>query len=185
MNPHEHLILMAHPRSGSTSLFQVLQWPDCRVILLRRKNLLKAVVSVLIAEQTQLWHTWDARQPITEYYRDLKPLDIDGPAGISARIRAINEQIDFLEHAADAHPIRPPLKLIYEDFYFAPVAEQERMLATIWQFLDLEPVPRVRYERFLRSEETMMNSAQTYAFLPNIDEIEAACGSDETGWLFQ
>jgi hypothetical protein len=31
----------------------------------------------------------------------------------------------------------------------------------------------------------MMNSAQTYAFVPNIDEIEAACGNDETGWLFQ
>src|SRR5262245_17652147 len=125
MRPDQRLILFAHPRSGSSSLYQILQlhpqldileepfnegftrWnptnkdylsqivdlpsldtqlaeiftsynglkmldyqlPDdllnpllrreqYLILFLRRKNLLQAVVSVLIAEQTQLWKMW-------------------------------------------------------------------------------------------------------------------------------
>jgi hypothetical protein len=160
----------------------LLQRPDCRVILLRRKNVLKAVVSVLISEQTNLWHKWDARQPLAEYYRNLQPLGI---ADIQTRIRELNALADFLERMVEARPDQRYIKLTYEAFYFAPVTEQERVMTAIWQLLELEPLPRSQYEHFLRPEEMTMNSAETYALVPNIAEIEAACGSDATGWLFR
>ena len=51
--------------------------PDFRVLFVRRRNVLQAVVSVLIAEQTQLWHRWDTTRSIETYYADLDPLDIE------------------------------------------------------------------------------------------------------------
>src|SRR3972149_643545 len=137
MDRNFHVILFAHPRSGSSSLFEILQshpelnileepfnenftrWDaankdyrelvhdipsleaqvseifatwngmkildyqlpadliihllrraDCKIIFLRRRNLLQSVVSVLIAEQTKLWKKWEMTMPLEEYYRN-------------------------------------------------------------------------------------------------------------------
>src|SRR5512133_3353149 len=161
MNPNDRVILFAHPRSGSSSLYQILQlhpdlnileepfnerfteWSpinknyrslifnvpsldaqlaeifisyngvkvldyqlpdelavhllrrtDCKIIFLRRRNLLQSVVSVLIAEQTHLWKRWEMTKPLEEYYRNLQPLDI---AEIQARIRSLKDHLDFFE----------------------------------------------------------------------------------------
>src|SRR6266496_3472368 len=50
----------------------MLQRPDCKIIFLRRRNILQSVVSVLIAEQTHLWKKWEMTQPLEEYYRNLQ-----------------------------------------------------------------------------------------------------------------
>ena len=31
---------------------------------------------------------------------------------------------------------------------------------------------------------TKLNSSEIYRLIPNVDEIEAELGNDETGWLF-
>lgn len=44
----------------------LLRRADCKVIFLRRRNLLQSVVSVLIAEQTRLWKKWEMTKPLEE-----------------------------------------------------------------------------------------------------------------------
>src|SRR5215475_483863 len=50
---------------------------DLYVVFLRRRNLLEAVVSNLIAEQTGLWAAWDRDRPLEDYYTDLGPLSME------------------------------------------------------------------------------------------------------------
>src|SRR5258708_13282152 len=49
---------------------------DLHVVFLRRRNLLEAVVSNLIAEQTGLWASWDRERAVEDYYTDLAPLSV-------------------------------------------------------------------------------------------------------------
>ena len=177
MQPYQRVILFAHPRSGSSSLLQILQlhpqlhlleepfnegfveWsptnkdylsqihnipslqaqladifttynglkmldyqlPDnlIRYILereehlllfLRRKNLLQAVVSVLLAHQTQLWKKWDMTKPLTDYYQHLQRLDI---AEIQQRVRELDEHLRFCEAIIDQRQAGTYIKFIY------------------------------------------------------------------------
>ena len=248
MNPNLRVILFAHPRSGSTSLYQILQshpgldlleepfnenytrWnsgnknylelihdipsleqqiaeiftayngikileyqlpdelavhllrcPDYKVIFLRRRNILQSIVSVLIAKQTRLWKKWEMTRPLEEYYRDLQPLDIQD---VRQRVAGLKEHLDFFESVLDARK-DGAIKLTYEDLYFAEPPQQSQKLEEIWEFLGIRPVELEQVRCYLRPESARINSAATYAFLPNAKEIHDACGSDLTGWLFE
>lgn len=160
----------------------LLQRQDCKIIFLRRRNLLQSVVSVLIAEQTQLWKIWDMTRPLEEYYRDLQPLDI---ADIQNRIADLKEHLDFLEQVVDARPHASAIKLIYEDLYFATTAARNAQIATIWDWLALAPLDPRQLQYYLQPETAKINSAATYAYLPNAWDIEQHCGNDLTGWLYE
>lgn len=54
----------------------------------------------------------------------------------------------------------------------------------MWRFLEEHPVWSDRMDDLLRPERSKMNSATTYRMIPNADQIDARCGSDDTGWLF-
>ncbi len=249
MNPDTHVILFAHPRSGSSSLYQILQlhpdlqileepfnenfmnWnasnknyqelvhdipsldvqlaeiftsyngvkvldyqlptdlavhllqrPDCKIIFLRRRNILQSVVSVLIAHQTQLWKKWDMTRSLEDYYRDLQPLDI---ADIQRRIADQKHQLDFLESVIDARPDHATLKLVYEDLYYAAAVQRNQQIAAIWKLLEIAPLEPERYQYYLRPEAVKINSAATYRLLPNADDIQHLCGNGITGWLYE
>jgi len=160
----------------------LLQRPDCKIIFLRRRNLLQAVVSVKIAIQSNIWQKSDLTQSIVESYRTLLPLDI---ADIQHRVTDLRQHLDFLEAVIDARPDKAVVKLTYEDLYFAAPASQQQQLAAIWELLDLRPPPLEELQPYLRPEEVKINSGATYALLPNAAEIQRLCGSDETGWLFE
>lgn len=49
---------------------------DVKVIALRRRNLLQAAVSQVVAERTRLWKTWDAERDLEDYYRGLPALEV-------------------------------------------------------------------------------------------------------------
>jgi LPS sulfotransferase NodH len=247
MNPGEKLLLLAHPRSGSSNLHEILQlhpeleicnepfnedrtswglqytnycervhdwasletvldeifvtcnglkllsyqlpeeWvirligrPDFRVIFVRRRNVLQAVVSVLIAEQTQLWHRWDTSHPIESYYAELEPLDV---ADVRARVHGLAGELQRLEKAIERQGDGRTRSLVYEDLFFADPAEQIRAMRALWSFLGLNPVSSDRIDYFLRPERSKLNSPATYRLLPNADEIERECGFDATGHL--
>jgi LPS sulfotransferase NodH len=249
MNPNVCLLLFAHPRSGSTSLYQILQlnselniieepfnenytkWnssntdyrarvhdipsldeqvreiftahngikmldyqlpdslvvhllqhPDYKIIFLRRRNILQAVVSVLIATQTALWKKWEMTKPLAEYYRDLQPLDVQD---VRQRVRELKDHLDFFETVIDVRPEDTVIKLVYEDLYFAEIARQHQQIDSIWNLLGVAPLEPEQYEYYLRPECAKMNSEATYAFLPNAREIDECCGNDLTGWLFE
>jgi len=249
MNPNVHILLLAHPRSGSSSLYQILQlhpelnileepfnenftrWDannknyrelihdvpsldrqveeifkthngikileyqlpedlvvhliqraDCKIIFLRRTNLLQSVVSVLIAEQTKLWKRWEIARPLEEYYRDLQPLDIQD---IQRRVIDLKQRLDFFESVLERQPANRTIKLTYEDLYFSQTSQQVRQMAAIWEFLAVPALALQQYQYYLSPDEVKINSAATYAWLPNATEIQERCGNDATGWLYE
>jgi hypothetical protein len=249
MKPNDRIILFAHPRSGSSSLYQILQlhpelnileepfnerfteWnpsnknylshifdipsldaqladifiayngvkvldyqlpddlashllqrSDCKIIFLRRRNLLQSVVSVLLAEQTHLWKKWEMIKPIEKYYRNLQPLDI---AEIQQRIRYLKDHLDFFEGIIETRSARQAIKLTYEELYFASSAQRGQRIDDIWKLLDITPLAQESYQSYLQPESAKINSIRTYSFIPNAEEIQQACGNDETGWLYK
>jgi hypothetical protein len=248
MKPDDRVILFAHPRSGSSSLYQILQlhpelnileepfnehfteWNpnnknylslisdipslnaqlleifnayngvkvldyqlpdelaahllqrlDCKIIFLRRRNLLQSVVSVLIAEQTHLWKKWEMSKPLEDYYRNLQPLDI---AEIQGRIRYLKDHLDFFESVIDNRSAREAIKLTYEELYFASSAQQDQLMNDVWNLLAITPLLPSSYQNYAQPETAKINSAATYSFIPNAEEIQDRCGNDKTGWLY-
>lgn len=249
MNSEFRIVLFAHPRSGSTSLYQILQlhpeinileepfnenytrWdprnknyrdlihdipsldmqlaeifatyngvkvldyqlprdlaihllqrPEGKIIFLRRKNLLQAVVSVLIAKQTQLWKKWEMARPLEDYYRDLRPLDVQD---VQRRVTDLKQSLDFFESVIDSLPEGRAIKLTYETLYFAPPAQRDLQIAALWNLLGIAPLESEQVQYYLQPEAVKLNSAETYAWLPNVMEIQESCGNYVTGWLYE
>lgn len=249
MPPNRRVLLLAHPRSGSSSLYQILQlhpdlnileepfnegftswdarnpdylarvhdtasldavldevWTtyngvkvltyqlpdeliahlvnraDCAVIFLRRRNILQAVVSVLIAHQTNVWKKWEMRQPLEAYYRDLQPLPI---AEVRERVAGLRAGLARTETVVDAREDGATMKLVYEDLYYAPPEKRNQQIDAIWAMLGLAPLDPALYQQFLRPEDAKINGVATYHWLPNAREIDRMCGDDQTGWLFE
>ena len=160
----------------------LLRLPDCKVIFLRRVNLLQSVVSVLIAEQTKLWKKWDMIKPLEDYYRDLRALDIHD---VQKRVIELKQRLDFFESVIDALPKNFTIKLIYEELYFASPAQRHAQIDALWNFLGISPLESDRVQYYLEPGEVKLNSRATYAFIPNAEEIQQSCGNDLTGWLYE
>ncbi len=160
----------------------LLQHPDHKIVFLRRRNLLQAIVSVLIAKQTMLWKKWEMTRPLEEYYGNLQPLDIQD---VQQRVTALKDHLEFLESIIDARPKEAVIKLTYEDLYFSELSQQSQKIAETCGLLGIAPLESEQYPYYLRPEFVKINSAATYAFLPNAREIQEACGNDTTGWLFE
>jgi len=142
---------------------------------------LQSVVSVLIAEQTQLWKKWEMSKPLEDYYRNLQPLDI---AEIQGRIRYLKDHLDFFESVIDNRSTREAIKLTYEELYFASSAQQDQLMNDVWNLLAITPLPPSSYQNYAQPETAKINSAATYSFIPNAEEIQDSCGNDKTGWLY-
>ncbi|HJR81504.1 MAG TPA: hypothetical protein VJ821_15640 [Anaerolineales bacterium] len=160
----------------------LLQRPDCKIIFLRRSNLLQSIVSVLIAKQTQLWKKWEMIKPLEDYYRELLPLDVHD---VQRRVQALKQQLDFFESVLDALPEGKAIKLTYEGLYFTHLSKRETQLAAVWDFLGVEPLELERIQYYLLPETAKINSKATYALLPNALEIQHRCGNNVTGWLYE
>jgi hypothetical protein len=155
--------------------------PDFRVVFLRRQNLLQATVSLMIAGQTHVWHRWDRTEPLNGFYASLAPLDVDYVRRCMAEDL---EHMALCESVVDRRPDDRVLKLVYEDVYFVTRDEQTALLDSLWTFLEVPAIVSERLDYYLRPEMTKLNSEATYRLLPNADEVNEACGSDLTGWLF-
>jgi hypothetical protein len=151
------------------------------VVFIRRRNMLQTVVSNLVAVQTNLWKKWDMTRPLEAYYSGLQPLDLDD---VRARVEGLSQHIRVCESILDRRADGRGLKIVYEDFYFASREEQAKNVAGLWSFLRLEPIPAADLAYYLRPELTKLNSAATYRFLPNAQDVNDLCGSDQHGWLF-
>ena len=249
MNAKSQIVLFAHPRSGSTSLYQILQlhpelnileepfnenytrWDprnknyrdlihdipsldaqlaeifatyngikvldyqlplhlavhllerrDSKIIFLRRKNLLQAIVSVLIAKQTQLWKKWEMTKPLKDYYHELQPLDVQD---VQRRVIDLKQSLGFFESVVDTLPEGKAIKLTYETLYFTPPAKRDAQIAALWKFLRIAPLESEKIQYYLEPAAVKLNSAETYARLPNAMDIQQLCGNPVTGWLYE
>lgn len=137
---------------------------------------------MLIAEQTRLWKKWEMTKPLEEYYRNLQPLDV---TDIQQRVIEMKDHLDFFESVIDERPAHEAVKLTYEELYFSEPSRQEEQITAIWRMLQVPPLHLEHHRNYLRPETAKINSAATYAFLPNARDIDDACGNDETGWLYE
>ncbi len=156
----------------------LLQTPDLRVILMRRANLLQSVVSMMMSEQTHVWHSWDAELPLDQLYRQLAPLDVEDAR---ARIDVLADEVAFYDRvlAGRAHV----LKLTYEDVYLG--GRGRDVLDEATRFVGLDPVADDEADALLDPARTKLNSRESYELVPNARDLDDALGSDATGWLFR
>lgn len=156
--------------------------PECRVIFLRRMNLLQAVVSGLIAVQTQLWKRWEMDRPIDKIYANLKPLSIED---IQERIKYLHKNLDMFEEVILSRPVGTYLRLIYEDLYFSLPEQRQAYLERIFRFLEFDMIDNDTVQQYLDPKKAKINSPETYMFIPNVIEINERLGNDEIGWLLE
>jgi len=156
--------------------------PELRIIFLRRRNLLRAAVSGRIAEQTGAWKVWDLHESIAERYQKLQPLAIP-------RLREIIQgectSMDMYESIVDQRAPGSYIKLWHENLYTPAVEHNRSVLQGVFDLLGLTLPSTAEIDRLLDPAITKLNSDESYRFVPNIDEVEAHLGSDETGWLFE
>ncbi|MEY2424941.1 MAG: Stf0 sulfotransferase [Actinomycetota bacterium] len=160
-------------------LARLVRRPNVRVIALRRRNVLQTAVSQLIAEQTDLWKTWDADGSLEDHYRALTPLDFDL---ITDRMRWTIAEVARVEAALSEVDSARVLRVGYEDLYFVPQSTQDEWLAGLWSFLDLPRADDPEIAHFL-SAAVKQARPSTYGRLPNLEAIEARFGNDATGHL--
>ena len=147
-------------------------------LFLRRRNLLEAVVSNFIAEQTGLWSAWD--RDLQTYYTDLVPPPLEDVRNLLTWPRDnLAEVADILRAREDGRA----LELSYEELFLADRATRWQQVESLWAHLGLSLCTDPRVGRFLENASFRMGGPATYGRLPNLAEIEAILGSDETGHI--
>lgn len=159
----------------------MLLLPQYKVILLRRRNLLQAIVSGLIAEQTDIWHIADLSNESEKRYETLTPLS-------TVEIeKKLNYQSELQEYYRDTCLRRSDgavLMVDYEELYTSDLPQNRAVLKTILQFLEVSDSDITKFDFFIDPGRSKINDVSRYRLLPNGREINEMFGSDVTGWLF-
>jgi hypothetical protein len=158
-----------------------------QVILLTRRNELQRLLSHEIATQTNFWQPENiVRVGSSATTRQLAPLD---PASLHLGICRAREATELIRSALAANGT-PFTELSYEDV-FAPGADLARGLERVDEvlaFLGAGALPAgttlARARHLLDPAIHKMNGELSYHRVPNIEEVEATCGTDETGHVF-
>jgi hypothetical protein len=154
--------------------------PDVKVLVLRRRNLLEAVVSNLIALQTNLWKTWDADHPLEHYYTHLAPIPVDHAQRLLAATKGVLDHVDEIIQRRDDGQV---LRLWYEDFFLVGRTQQCAAVDELWSFLGVERFESPEIDWYLDPANVQMRATKTYGALPNLEELNAALGNDVTGYI--
>jgi hypothetical protein len=161
-------------------LAHLLGRPDLHVVFLRRRNLLEAAVSGLIAEQTGLWAASDRDRALEDHYTGLAPLSVGDVRDKLGQIGAnLAEVAAILGTRRDGRV----LQLCYEDLFLGEPSTRWRLAGSLWSHLGLPPCQNPQVGRFLENASFRMGKPATYGRLPNLAEIEAALGNNDTGHI--
>jgi LPS sulfotransferase NodH len=161
-------------------LAHLLSRRELHVVFLRRRNLLEAVVSSFIAEQTGLWSAWDRERDLEAYYTELAPLSVED---VRELLRLTREDLAAVAAALRTRGDGRALELFYEDMFLADRATRWRLVESLWSHLGLPSCANPRVGGFLDNASFRMGGAATYGRLPNLAEIEGALGNEETGHI--
>ncbi len=161
-------------------LAHLLYRRDLYVMFLRRRNLLEAAVSGLIAEQTGLWAAWDRDRDLEDYYTDLAPLSVED---VRDKLRQIRENVAEVAAILSGRSDGRVLELCHEDLFLGERGTRWRLVESLWSHLGLPPCENPQVGRFLENTSFRMGKPATYGRLPNLAEIEATLGNDETGHI--
>jgi hypothetical protein len=157
-----------------------------RLIVMLRRNLLKRFVSNYLCRNINYW-IGSKREFLTRLDNLLiAPLDSKKVAGAIAKDEdAITSYLDRARAKCEH-----VFCIYYEDLFDSSISDSTKieMVLRVCKFLSLEPIsPSDCYSLFcthIASSELKWCSEETYRRIPGIERIEAAVGSDRTGWLF-
>ncbi len=201
--PRSRIILFAQTRSGSTSLYRVLQsHPHLNLALEPfhdrsaeynpgQKNYVDLIHDVasldralddLFAKQTKVWQISDMNDEAERMYHSLEPFPL----------QKLADGLEYGHHLekrfTNVLRRRPPgtyLELWYERLYTSDVTANRAAAGEIFRFLGLDIPDLEEVDHHLDSRCSKINSVERYALAPNAPEINERFGSDDTGWLLE
>jgi hypothetical protein len=161
--------------------FLLTEGAEC-VVLLRRNNVLKRVVSCALCMQADVWYV-ENNEALDNYRRrKFDPLNIEGIR------RSVQRELALLEEGRqrlrDAN-VRWT-EMVYEDLYGVAGAQREAF-GRLFEFLGIASVspPWPEVSRIIDQPVARLNDDDVYKSVPNIEEVEARIGGNATGWLFR
>lgn len=155
---------------------------DCKVICLRRRNILKTIVSNLVAAQTSIWHISDLNSATEQQYKTLQPLDLND---IENRISYHNELQAIYRPIISQKPAPLRMFVDYEDLYTDSLSRNRDALRKIFEFVGLLMPESAEIDLFLDPNRSRILASEIYDLIPNATEIENLFGNKNTGWLFK
>jgi len=201
---HQALELIARDHNGIKHVWNAMGWPPFegdtrlhfelltsfgRVLLLRRSNILRRIVSSEIARQTLIYQS---ATPAHDYRTSLRwfPFRRLDDRRIETEL-AREEQVLCEAKARLADAGVPCLELVYEQF-FAPGDRADRLwrIKSVFRFLGLKSTDlgadgEREIDSLLDPAQSKLNDEALLWRIPGIAEIEARFGSNTTGWLFR
>jgi hypothetical protein len=164
----------------------LLQLPGQRIIFLTRKNSLKRIISLCIAEQTKRWGVFSEKERTAVSGFSFAPIS---PRFVRWHLEGDKKLLpEYRKVLADSKCLF--MELSYEELFDASRTLEERLevIAQVFKFLDKEdihdPDVRLRVHGWLETRQTAVDAALLYGRIPNIEDIEKEFGSPETGSLF-
>lgn len=156
-----------------------------RIVFLRRRNVLKRIVSYSISLQLDEWTFAfpEDRRRLQSF--SFRPLNTDFVRWhVANEARLLDETRKRFDARADL------MELWYEDLYDTAISlgEKHKVLDRIRNFLSIPPPDDSEVVSKIDqrvSPGIRVNSKETYSRIPGIEKVEEEFGSDETGWLFR
>ena len=164
------------------NLYSELLQSNCKVICLRRRNVLKTIVSNLVAVQTSVWHITDRNLDNNKKYEELQPLDfreIENIFNYHAELQSTYRPL-ILQKPPDLR-----LCIDYEDLYTDNLVQNRSALRSVFSFLGLLMPETPEIDFYLNPASSRIMNPHIYLKVPNIGEIEERFGSDDSGWLLR
>lgn len=158
---------------------RILLLPEMKVVMLRRKNMLKQVVSTMIALQCDVWHLHneaDAQRRESFPYRSL---DLRQVEFVLERNVRFNEQCDKLIEASGKRFMRVTTEQLFEKSESYVMGYAKLMCC----FLGLRVPSDDEIKPMLKQEEKCF-SKSIYSKVPEIEEVERRFASLEYGSLY-
>jgi polysaccharide biosynthesis protein PslH len=162
---------------------KLLQFNDCNIIFLWRRNFLQRLISYKISYISGHWGN-DRSKIINAAY---EPLDL---RLIAKRLKHDKRQLKKYQTLCRTFGDKC-FELTYEDIFGLGLSFEEKSnkLIKISDFLGIGTQwvaqNRKKIESLLDPSVTKLNSVETYGLIPNISEIEQEFGSPENGFLYK
>ena len=165
---------------------ELLLHPNNKIIFLWRKNALQREVSLYISQQSNYWNsTQSGRETLLAHTFD--PIDV---STVRTKMNAYLEDVARYQDLLATND-KEYFLVTYEELYGPDRSfhEKVKLLHRMLAFIDKKPFTAGSHlhelARLFDPDRTKLNTHDTYRKIPNIDEVEAQLGSDETGWLFR
>ncbi len=156
--------------------------PECKIIMLRRDNLLQAIISGLVAEQTRVWQRSDMTPERRARYSRLDPIS---PVIVRERLEHQAELQRYYRDVIRRRPEASWISVRSEDLVSPDLSRNRRGFRRVCAFLGVDIPDIGALDVFLDPQEAKITTGAVYRRIPNVAEINARCGDDETGWLFE